>query len=124
MAAAQLWRRPVVATDIDPVAVRTARRNAKRNRCLPRVDARCGGGLDPVRRDRPFDLVMANILAGPLAELAPDMRNALAPRGLLILSGILFSQESQVLCRYRAAGFRLQRRLVMGTWSSYLLMFR
>ena len=80
--------------------------------------------LDPVRRDRPFDLVMANILAGPLAELAPDMRNAVARRGLLILSGILSGQESRVLCRYRAAGFRLRRRIVKGTWSSYLLTFR
>ncbi|MYG51688.1 MAG: 50S ribosomal protein L11 methyltransferase [Rhodospirillaceae bacterium] len=124
LAAAQLWKRRVVATDIDPVAVRTARRNAARNGCLPRIDARCGSGLDPVRRERPFDLVVANILAGPLAELAPELRGAVARRGQLILSGILSSQENRVLSRYRAAGFRLERRLVRGSWSSYRLRLR
>ena len=124
LAAAQLWKRRVVATDIDPVAVRTVRRNALRNGCLPRIDSRCGSGLDPVRRERPYDLVMANILAGPLADLAPELRGAVARRGLLILSGILSSQENRVLCRYRAAGFRLERRLVKGSWSSYRLKLR
>ena len=124
LAAAQLWKRPVVAADIDPVAVRTTRLNAKRNRSVRLIDARCGHGLDPVRRERPFDLVMANILAGPLAALAPEMRGAVAPGGLLILSGILSSQENRVLCRYRAAGFRLERRLVKGSWSSYRLTIR
>ena len=113
----------MVATDIDPIAVRTARRNALRNGCLPRIAARCGRGLDPVRRERPFDLVVANILAGPLADLAPELRRAVAPRGQLILSGILSNQENRVLGRYRAAGFRLERRLVRGSWSSYRLRF-
>lgn len=124
LAAAQLWKRPVIATDVDPVAVRTVRANAVRNASLPRIDARCGRGLDPVRRERPFDLVMANILAGPLAGLATDMRGAVARRGMLILSGILSDQENRVLCRYRAAGFRLERRLVTGSWSSYRLTRR
>lgn len=124
LAAAQLWKRPVIATDVDPLAVRTVRTNAGRNASRPRIDARCGRGLDPVRRERPFDLVMANILAGPLADLAPDMRGAVARRGLLILSGILSGQENRVLCRYRAAGFRLERRLVTGSWSSYRLTLR
>ena len=124
LAAAQLWKRSVIATDVDPLAVRTVRANAVRNGCRPRIDARCGRGLDPVRREQPFDLVMANILAGPLADLAPDMRGAVARRGLLILSGILSGQENRVLCRYRAAGFRLERRLVTGSWSSYRLTLR
>ncbi len=124
LAAAQLWKRRAVATDIDPAAVRTVRANAVCNGCLPRIDARCGSGLDPVRRERPFDLVVANILAGPLADLAPELRGAVARRGQLILSGILSSQESRVLCRYRAAGFRLERRLVRGPWSSYRLRLR
>ena len=124
LAAAQLWKRRVVATDIDPVAVRTIRANAVRNGCRPRIDARCGRGLDPVRRERPFDLVVANILAGPLADLAPELRGTIAPRGQLILSGILSSQENRVLSRYRAAGFRLERRLVRGSWSSYRLTLR
>lgn len=124
LAAAQLWKCPVVATDVDPVAVRTVRANAVRNGHLPRIDARCGRGLDPVRREQPFDLVIANILAGPLADIAPELRGAVARRGQLILSGILSNQENRVLCRYRAAGFRLERRLVRGSWSSYRLRLR
>ena len=124
LAAAQLWKRRVVATDIDPVAVRTARRNAARNGSLPRIDARCGRGFDPVCRAAPFDLVFANILAGPLADLAPEMRRVVARRGDLVLSGILSNQENRVLGRYRAAGFRLDRRLVQGPWSSYRLTWR
>ena len=124
LAAAQMWKRPVVAADVDPVAVRTTRLNARRNRSTPLIDARCGNGLDPVRRERPFDLVMANILAGPLAELAPAMTGAVARRGRLILSGILSAQENRVLSRYRAAGFRLERRVVQGPWSSYRLARR
>ena len=124
LAAAQLWRSPVVATDVDPVAVRTVQRNARQNGSLPWIEARCGCGLDPVRRTRPFDLVVANIVAGPLADIAPELRGAVAPRGQLILSGILSSQENRVLCRYRAAGFRLERRLVRGSWSSYRLRLR
>ena len=114
LAAGQLWKRRVIATDVDPVAVRTVRANAVRNGRLPRIDARCGRGLDPVRRERPFDLVIANILAGPLADLAPELRGAVARRGQLILSGILTGQENRVLSRYRATGFRLERRLVRG----------
>lgn len=121
LAAAQLWRRRVVAADIDPVAIRTVRLNALRNRSAPWIVARCGPGLEPLSRERPFDLVIANILAGPLADLAPAMRSAVARRGQLILSGILSGQENRVLCRYRAAGFRLERRLVRGSWSSYRL---
>ncbi len=121
LAAAKLWRRRVVATDIDPMAVRTVRLNARRNRSAPWIDTRCGPGLEPLLRERPFDLVIANILAGPLADLAPAIRSAVARRGQLILSGILSGQENRVLCRYRAAGFRLERRLVKGSWSSYRL---
>ena len=124
LAAVRLWRRGAVATDIDPVAIATARSNAARNGSAPWIDARCGRGLDPVRRDRPFDLAMANILAGPLADLAPALRRAMAPGGQLILSGILSSQEGRVLPRYRAAGFRLERRLLDGPWSSYRLVRR
>jgi len=121
MAAARLWRCSIVATDIDPVAVATAQENATQNGLGPFIAFHAGAGIDPVRRGRPFDLAVANILSGPLAAMAGDIRRTVAPGGWLILSGILVSQENQVLCRYGAAGFRLCRRLVLGEWASFLL---
>jgi ribosomal protein L11 methyltransferase len=65
----------------------------------------------------PYDLIVANILAGPLVELAPDFGAALVPGGSLLLAGLLETQEAQVRRAYRRAGFRLARRLVCGDWS-------
>ena len=125
LAAAQLWKRPVVAADIDPVAVRTTRLNARRNRSTPLIDARCGNGLDPVGRERPFDLVMANILAGPLAELAPEMtRRRRATRAADPVRDPVQPGKPRALPLPRQPGFRLERRLVKGSWSSYRLTLR
>ncbi len=121
MAAALLWCRRVVAIDIDPVAVLVARDNAARNALGPRITFYTGAGVDPIRRQRPYDLVFANILSGALVAVAGDIRRVVSQGGWLILSGILVLQENQILCRYRAAGFRLRRRLVLGEWVSFLL---
>lgn len=119
--AARLWSRRVVATDADPVAVATAMANARANGCATLVDGRIGAGTGPVRRGERFDLVVANILAGPLAAMARDIRQIVAPGGRLILSGILSKQENLVLTRYLNAGFRLTCRETKPPWSSYLL---
>jgi ribosomal protein L11 methyltransferase len=73
---------------------------------------------DPVLAGRaPYDLVIANILAGPLIALAADLTDAVAPRGHLLLAGLLETQEDAVRAAYRTAGFRLAARLVSGDWS-------
>ena len=65
----------------------------------------------------PYDLIIANILAGPLIELAPDFGRALVPGGSLLLSGLLETQEAAVRSACRKSGLRLARRLVKGDWS-------
>ena len=69
----------------------------------------------------PFDLVFANILKGPLIELAPDMARQVASGGVVILSGLLVVQAEAVIAAYQAAGFRLQSRNDLGEWSALVL---
>jgi len=65
----------------------------------------------------PYDLVIANILAGPLVALAGDFADTVRPGGNLLLAGLLETQEPAVRAAYRTAGFRLAARLVNGDWS-------
>ena len=112
------------ASDIDPVCAGVVRDNMARNAIaegggpgqLTMVIA--DGMADPLLRLRgPYDLFIANILAGPLVELAPAFAAATAPGGNLLLAGLLETQEARVRRAYRAQGFRLARRLVRGDWS-------
>ena len=76
------------------------------------------GMEDPLLAARgPYDLIIANILAGPLITLAPDFAAALVPGGSLLLAGLLETQEAAVRAACRRAGLRLARRLVNGDWS-------
>lgn len=108
IAIARLAGIPVLATDIDPVAVEVARANARLNGVESLVTAVTAAGFDhPAFGERqPFDLVVANILAGPLIELAPDMARRLSADGSLILSGILDRQHDAVLAAYVESGLR------------------
>lgn len=121
IAAARTGSRIAVGTDIDRVSVRISRENAEVNA----VDARFvwASGLDHtlVRRDAPYDLVFANILARPLVWLAQDIKNALKPGGTAILSGLLRTQERYVRAAYLARGFRLERRIHRDAWSALVL---
>jgi ribosomal protein L11 methyltransferase len=123
IAAAKAARAPVLATDIDPVAVAVARKNAARNAILPLVAFRRADGLrDPVIAARaPFDLVMANILAGPLERFAKALAGFAAPGASVILSGLLTRQAERVAARYRDAGFMLRERLVIKEWATLTL---
>ena len=123
LAMARLWRVPVTASDIDPVAVRETLANARTNGMAPLIDGVAAAGLAaPALAGRGrFDLVVANILARPLVRLAADLRAALAPGGVLVLSGLLKKQERQVLAAYLPLGFRLRRRIVLGDWSTLSL---
>ena len=123
IAAAKLWRVRVLATDIDPIAVEVTRENARVNGAGPLVEAAVADGLDhPAIRGRaPFDLVVANILAGPLTKLAPAVARALAPKGALVLSGLLRNQENLVLSFYRPQGLVFRRALRDGPWSALVL---
>ena len=124
-AALDLWPRALAtASDIDTVCLSVIEDNARLNRVT--MGARPGeltmlaaDGMDhPLLKARgPYDLVIANILAGPLIALAPDFARALVPGGHLVLAGLLETQEPQVRAACRRAGMRLAARHVRGDWS-------
>jgi ribosomal protein L11 methyltransferase len=117
IAMAQLWHVPVLATDIDPVAVRVARANARLNGS-PEVEAIVAGGLATrlVRERGHFDLIVANILAGPLQALALSVRQALAPDGFVVLSGLLPTQGARIVAAYRSVCLTLLRAATLDGW--------
>jgi ribosomal protein L11 methyltransferase len=123
IAAAKLLRRSVLATDIDAIAIDVARENARANAAAPLIQAAVADGFtSPAIRGRaPFDLILANILAGPLAKLAPDLARALAPGGIAVLSGLLRNQENLVLSYYRAQGLVFRHAYRDGPWSALVL---
>ncbi|MEI9888494.1 MAG: 50S ribosomal protein L11 methyltransferase [Rhizomicrobium sp.] len=121
--AAKLWRRKVLATDIDPVAVEVTRENARANGAAPLVRAVTAEGLTnpAIRGAAPFDLIVANILASPLTQLAPSIAGALARGGMLVLSGLLTWQENLVVSFYTPHGLILRARRRDGPWSALVL---
>ena len=124
MAAASVWRRPAIASDIDPVAVATSEANIRANRFGPDVRALQAVGFrsSVLRAAAPFDLILANILARPLKRLAPDMAWATAPGGVIVLSGILNEQADGVLAVYRSWGFATRWRSRDGEWTTLTLV--
>lgn len=118
IAAAKLGRVPVLATDIDPVAVRVAAENVEANgvRAFVETAVAAGFGSPAFRRHSPFDLIIANILARPLMTLAPQMARHLAPGGDLLLSGILERQRRAVLAAYVAQGLYHRETLRRDEW--------
>jgi len=108
IALARLARIPVLATDIDPVAVRVAAENVRLNRVSAYVTTKTAPGFHhPVFSARaPFDLIVANILARPLMRLAPNMARHVSSGGSLVLSGILDSQRDAVIAAYAGQRFR------------------
>lgn len=122
-AAAKILKRPVVAGDIDADAVRVARDNARLNGIEGLLKLYIGPGVRSRLADRTgrFDLVFANILAKPLRLLAPSLARVAAPRGALILSGLLARDVPGVLSAYAAQGWRLSRRYDVEGWSALVL---
>jgi ribosomal protein L11 methyltransferase len=123
IAAAKALRATVLASDIDPLSVRVARENARLNGSANWVTTIQATGFSaPQFAIRgPFDLVLANILANPLRQMATDMAGHLVPSGLVILSGLLPHQAQGVIAAYRARGLLLERQLKIDGWSSLLM---
>ncbi len=113
----------ILASDIDPIAVDVARENARRNRQGGRVQIVVAKGLDHprLRAARSFDLILANILAGPLIDLAPKLRRALAIHGVAVLSGILAEQSAEVEAAFRAVGLPLLQKRIRNGWATLVL---
>ncbi len=123
IAAAKALHRKVLASDIDAPSVAVARENARLNGTAPLVQViRATGFSAPeFAQAGPFDLVLANILANPLRQLAGPMSAHLAPGALVILSGLLTPQAGAVIAAYRARGLVPLRHLKIEGWSSLLL---
>ena len=121
--AAKLWRRPVLATDIDPVAIEVTKENARANGEAPLVRALTAEGLTHpgIAAKAPFDLIVANILASPLTQLAPGIARSLARGGMLVLSGLLTWQENLVVSFYTPHGLILRKRRRDGPWTALVL---
>lgn len=126
IAAAKAGACNVIATDIDPIAVDVAQENARLNNVATRASFLQANGLDHprLRHADGFDLVFANILARPLARLAPDIANVLVQGGDLVLSGLIPNQARPIAARYRSMGFSLLRSSVIDGWSTLCLRRR
>lgn len=116
-------RLPVLATDIDPIAVRIAAENARLNGVGQDVTTLTSSGLDhaAIAGSGPYDLIVANILAGPLTQLAPGIAEVADSGASIILSGILNRQAARVISAYAQQGITLSRRLVRGDWTTLIL---
>jgi ribosomal protein L11 methyltransferase len=109
---------PVLATDIDPVAVRVAAENVRLNGIVQGITLETAPGFhsSAFRRHGPFDLIIANILARPLIKMAPQLATHLSPGGDVILSGILASQRWKVIAAYNGAGLAHVRTIWRNGW--------
>lgn len=118
IAAHHLAKIPVVATDIDPVAIRVARENIRINHAASGIVTAAAPGFhhSVFREHGPFDLIIANILARPLMKLAPELVNHLSDDGTVILSGILSAQRWKVIAAYNGAGLKHMRTTWMNGW--------
>jgi ribosomal protein L11 methyltransferase len=103
------------------VAVDTARANVEANGLAGRVEVVEAAGLGHVGLRGPFDLVLANILKGPLIDLAPEVAASLAPGGRVILSGLLKDQADEVAGVYARLGVNEASRREIGDWATLTL---
>jgi len=121
IAAAKSLQKTVLATDIDPVAIDVTLENAALNDVLPLISAFQADGLNSPHLDgRKFDLIFANILAGPLMDLASDIRQAVSQGGHIILSGILDEQAEKVADHFRQTGLKVTPQPSLSGWTSLL----
>lgn len=122
IAAARTGSKVAVGTDIDADSVRIANENAAINDADARFVHANGLNHRLVAGQAPYDLVFANILARPLIGLAQDIKGALRPGGVAILSGLLRSQERMVKAAYLSRGFRVLTRLHRDAWATLVLV--
>jgi ribosomal protein L11 methyltransferase len=123
IAAAKFWHASVLATDIDPRAAEITAENARANNVGRYVTSVAATGFrHPAFEERgPFDLILANILARPLADLAPALARHLAQGGTAILSGLLPNQQREIVAAYRNQGLRLGRTAIRDGWLTLTL---
>jgi ribosomal protein L11 methyltransferase len=119
-----MLRTRVLASDIDPRAVRIARANAANNHVAALVENVHAAGLNfpRIASSAPFDLVLANILLGPLQRLAAPLARKLTPGARVVLSGLLPAHANAALGAWRAQGLVLERRILLDGWVTLVLV--
>jgi ribosomal protein L11 methyltransferase len=125
-AARALPRADVIATDFDPVAAAVATENIRANGLHQRIAVACADRLAHpwIRHAAPFDLVVANILSGPLCVLAAEIRGGVRVGGIAVLSGLLKSEAPAVVAAYAAQGFALLEQPCIAGWPTLTLIRR
>jgi len=112
----------ILASDIDPDAIEVTKDNAKLNQVSTHIKAfKADGFASPHLKAQSFDLIFANILAGPLMSLAPDIFEATSAKGKVVLSGILEEQGSTVKAMFETVGFIVESETRLDGWSSFLM---
>jgi ribosomal protein L11 methyltransferase len=121
IAAAKLWQRPLIGGDNDSEAVGVAIENAGLNGVAPLCRFFTSVGLEApeLSKPAPYDLIIANILAGPLMALADSFASAIRPGGRVLLSGLLVEQAGLMLSTYKRRGFEFERRVDLETGGAW-----
>ena len=124
LAAACLWpQAEIIAVDIDEESVLVARSNAENNRLADRIQTGLSDGYRAplVKNNAPYDLILANILARPLLEMAPDLTAALRPEGRCVLSGFVDDQADWIISSHRQHGLTLSKLYQIDNWRAALM---
>ena len=123
IAAARVFRTPVIASDIDRIAVQAAQANAQLNRAANFITLlRATGTKNPaITQHAPYDLIFANILLGPLTRLAVPLARLSRSGATIVLSGLLPGHANAVLAIYRAQRLVLERRITLDGWVTLIL---
>ncbi|HEY8032414.1 MAG TPA: 50S ribosomal protein L11 methyltransferase [Methylocella sp.] len=123
IAAARLFKRSVRAGDIDPVCVKAATANARRNRAerFVRFVLAKGAAHPFLQQGAPYDLVLANILARPLHDLAPEIARLTAPGADIILSGLIARDVRGIIAGYGVQGIALARLIDIDGWATLFM---
>ncbi len=126
MAAWKFWKSPVLAVDNDPESIRVTERHAGMNGI--NLNASClstavGDGFHTplVGKNKPYELILANILAGPVIEMAPYLVEVLDDNGYCVLSGMLIQQSDLVLSAYEGEGLTYRTRYDIGEWTTLVM---
>lgn len=121
IAAAKCWPVKTLAVDIDETSVAVANANFERNDVANLVHAVAGDGYNAPEVSGTYDLIIANILAKPLIDMAADLKRHLAEGGTVILAGLLDWQADDVLAAHAAQGLALQKRVDIDAWPTLVL---
>lgn len=116
IAAAKLYQMPIKSVDNDPFAISSTENNAERNKVSPFITALLGDGYAALEKNETYDLILCNILAKPLCDMAPALKQHLAEEGSAILSGLLDSQADEVVEYHQDYDLKLLKKINIENW--------